>query len=277
MENTSNSKVRSFGLVDHKIAEANFFLDKLAGCGADFLAARCYTSAFASATRSVTFTIQSVLGNHAQFESWYAKHQDSLRQDATARFFRDFRNASEHIGDNPVGSGGFSPGRKALYYFMPTPDIPDVPEQDVEACCRAYLARLVTIVYDCYMEFGSHINSHQYYTADYFLKIGKTIDDADEEVFGVRGWTAAAGFPEGYRWQAIRDSVTGCEIDHLFEQYLGKTTPEPERLPELPAPTGEGWFNIQGKGRVYIPQIFRKTGDPSRDLELYIESLPRRS
>jgi hypothetical protein len=58
---------------------------------------------------------------------------------------------------------------------------------------------------------------------------GKLYKDAEEEVFGIRGWTEVPGYSEDYRWQAIRDSLVGCEIDDLFMEYIGKEAPRPTR------------------------------------------------
>jgi len=51
---------KSFDLVDEKLAEADFFLEKLRDSSTDFFAARCYFSAFVSPSRSVTFALQGV-------------------------------------------------------------------------------------------------------------------------------------------------------------------------------------------------------------------------
>jgi|GEM_PF-3631635 len=42
---------RSFSLVDQKLAEADFFLEKLKEAGFDFFAVRCYASVFTTAAR----------------------------------------------------------------------------------------------------------------------------------------------------------------------------------------------------------------------------------
>ena len=126
---------RSFGLVDEKVAEAEFFLDKIPDCEYDFFALRCYLSAFASSARSITFALQSVLTGTDNFDKWYQSRQESLRKDKLARFFHEFRTVSQHIGDNPVGGGSVGHGQKTRYYFTPISDLPNVPESDVESCC----------------------------------------------------------------------------------------------------------------------------------------------
>jgi hypothetical protein len=186
-----------------------------------------------SSARSITFALQSVLTGVENFDVWYKSQQTNLRKDVLARFFHEFRTVSQHIGDNAVGGGAFGQGKKPLYYFTPTPDISNVPENDVESCCQIYFQTLLNIVFDCYVEFGTVIDAQQYFTSDNFEQIGKTIEDAEEELGFPRGWTDI-GEPESfaYRWQSLRDTTSGCQSNHLFEKYLSKTIPIPARLPQ---------------------------------------------
>jgi hypothetical protein len=232
---------RSFSLVDHKVAEAEFFLKKLGTCGFDFFAARCFAGAFVASSRSITFSLQAVLGKIAGFDVWYAAHQERLRGDTSARFFHQFRTVNQHIGDNLVSGGTSAPGVPVAYWFQPSQDVRDVPAEDVMTACTRYFRALLEIVFDCYIRFGPVIDAHQRYTAEHYASIGKTIEDAEEEFGLPRGWTDI-GDPAStpYRWQALRDQSAGCEINHLFETYLGKTTQCPERLAPYVAPAHDG-------------------------------------
>lgn len=223
---------RSFGLVDGKVAEAEFFLRKISECGLNFFAAQYYTSAFASASRSITWALQAVLSGSGAFGRWYAETQSDLRSDPLARFFHKFRTVSQHIGANPVTRGSVEAGGNVRYYFGLQPDFSDGPRDDVETSCRRHFLTLLEMVYDCYVKFGPDIDAHQYFTAGNFERIGKTIEDAEEELGFPRGWTDI-GDPAvlPHRWQALRDATTGCEIGHLFEAYLGKAVPSPDHLP----------------------------------------------
>lgn len=216
---------RSFSLVHQKVAEADFFLKKLKEAGFNFFAARCYASAFTTAARTVTYAMQTVMKPVQGFAEWYTQRQEELKADPTTRFFHQLRTISHHVGENLVSGGSGGPNQDTRYWFMPTKDIPEVPQEDVVAACTRYMAKLVDLVYRCYIDFGPESNAHQRYTAEHFAKLGRTIEDAEEEVFGVRGWTEVPGYSEDYRWQAIRDSLVGCEIDHLFMEYTGKEAP----------------------------------------------------
>lgn len=226
-------KFRSFSLVDYKVEEADFFLSKIPECGYDFFGVRCYVAAFAASSRSVTFAIQSVLRHIEGFDVWYPRWQQQLKNNPVAYFFHEFRRVNQHIGDNLVKGSSGARNTPTLYWFHPTEDILEVPEDDVETACRKYMVTIVSMVYDCYIEFGPYIDAHQRYTAEFFERIGKTIEDAEEEFGFPRGWTDI-GDPDAlpYRWQLLRDNTCGCEINHIFEKYLGKATPVTERLPE---------------------------------------------
>jgi len=219
---------RSFSLVDHRLAETDFFLKKLS-TECDFFAARCYLSAFVASARAVTYALQAVMKPVPGFADWYGDRQLELKGSPTAQFFHRFRRVNHHIGENLLSRGSSGPDRIVQYWFAPTKDVPEVPKEDVVTACRLYMDALVRIVYQCYADFGTEINAHQHYTAEHFSSLGRSIEDAEEEVFGVRGWTKVPGYSDDFRWQAVRDSLIGCEIEDLFVEYLGYRTPRPAR------------------------------------------------
>lgn len=216
---------RHFGLVDAKVAEANFFLKQLAAPEANFFTARCYFSAFVSSTRSITFALQAVMAGVDGFTDWYAQHQKNLRANPAARFFHDARTIDQHEGINVVTSGertrlpDGTPVQR--FYFTQLPQNPNAPTADVVTASHEYLTTLISIVLDCYRHFGNHIDPRQYFSAENFHRMGRTITDAEEEVFGVPGWTETPGVPLEVRWEMLRNSVADCSIRHLFQEYLG--------------------------------------------------------
>jgi hypothetical protein len=266
-----NLMARSFGLVDDKIAEADFFLEKLAESGFDLFASRCFFNAFVAAARSVTFSLQAVLCDVSGFSDWYEHRQAELRDNELARFFVEARNTTQKVGEHPVTGGSMRTADDGsplvtLRFSSSSKAYPRVPSQDVITACETYLAMLVGIVLSCYEEFGRVIDPEQYYAAEAFGERGLTIDDADEEVMGVRGWTEAPGVPLEARWQLIRDSVSRCEIDYLFDKYTGRSRPRPER-PLAKPPLKQGW---------HIPEGLRETGDDEEDIRRFIASLKKR-
>lgn len=71
--------IRSFHLVADKIAEADYFLVQMDKCASEFDTFRFNYSAFASAARSITFVLQSVLHDVSGFSEWYAERQAVTR------------------------------------------------------------------------------------------------------------------------------------------------------------------------------------------------------
>jgi hypothetical protein len=238
--------MRSFDLVDFKVLETHYFLQKInAVLGPpeiDFI-----FSAFTSASRSITFTLQAVLKDIVGFEDWYLQKQELLKKNPLAKFFVDARNFSQKIGVIPIAGGtGYrdSEGEfKMLFYFERThPDFKNLPESDVAESCNSYFSSLLEIVYDCYVSFGTTIDAHQYYTKSNFSHLGKTIEDAEEEIYGIRGYTYVEGWPEAYRWNMIRDRVPGCRITQLFRKYLSKDKPHPPIPPRDPSKYNEEYW-----------------------------------
>jgi hypothetical protein len=101
---------RSFDLVDDKLFEGDFFLDRLAESGHDWFASRCYFSAFVSAARTVTFALQGCISDVEGFGEWYAEKQAAMRANTTARFLGKVRTESQHLGINPLNGVSSSRG-----------------------------------------------------------------------------------------------------------------------------------------------------------------------
>lgn len=220
---------RSFSLVDTKVAEAEFFLTQISTCGFNFFAVQCYVNAFASSARSITYSLQAVMKPIDGFEAWYVVKQEELKKDTLARFFHELRRVNQHIGEYAVRDGTTGPNMPTRYWFRPTEELPTVPKIDVETACKKYFVMILQIIYDCYIEFGPHIDPKQHYTAEHYETLGKSLEDLEIELFGPLS-IGAKGISEDHRWQLIRDQMGGCEINGLFAKYLDKVTPEPERL-----------------------------------------------
>lgn len=216
---------KSFGLVDEKLAEANFFLEKINESGLNFFSARCFFSAFLSSARSVTFALQFTMNDVSEFEEWYAKKQQILKQNVNAKFFHEARNESQHTGVNHIVAGSFrslANGEKEVKYYFES-GIFDVarivPKTDVFSSCLDYMKLLVEIVWECYQEFGHIIDPARYYTIENMRELGLSLEDVEESLGFPRGWTK--GIPDNERLRLLRNQVPMPEIDWLFEKYLG--------------------------------------------------------
>jgi len=225
---------RSISIIEYKVRQAHFFLEKIAQAGLDFFAAQCFVDAFVIATRSITFSMQAVISGVPEFDKWYEGKQAILKKDTISQFFNKYRTVSTHIGDTVVRSGSVgrdASGRRiAEYYFTPIPDLPDIPGQDVLSVCKHHFKMLLELVFDLFVAFRYQIDERWYYTRENFRRLGKTIEYAEQELGFPRGWTdvsEASSEPE--RWAALRRTQTvGCELNALFLQYLGKQVEGPD-------------------------------------------------
>lgn len=217
---------RSFSLVETKVAEADFFLTKLREAQLDFFAARCYFGALISSARSITFALQAVMADEPHFSNWYAERQTQLRGDSVCNYFHHARRLDQHIGMNSLSGGRFTRDEVSelrVVYHLATADdregLPNPPEVDAVAACHQYFETLLKIVFDCCSDFRLAIDAKVWFSKQNFEEMGQTIGDAEEEIFGVRGWTAAPGLSEDARWQLLRNSVRSHDFGKLLTSH----------------------------------------------------------
>lgn len=218
---------RSFGLVDSKAQEAEYFLCRILESYSGFFGVQCDAVAFTASARSVTFAIQSSLKGVKGFDEWYETKQEQMRADPLAKFFNNFRRVSQHIGENVV-VGGSSTNDGFVYHFGEIPEIKFVPDLDVATACEKYFKSILELVYECYITFPTLINGQWRFTKQYFHSLGLTIEDAEQEIGLPKGWSGVSGLEENVRWKYLRMEVDGCNLQSIFEEWLGKRVPHPD-------------------------------------------------
>lgn len=214
---------RSFGNVESKLFEADFFLDKILESKSELREPRYYLSAFLAASRSITFALQACMSGADGFDLWYSKKSEMLKKDKRARYFVEARNESQKLGIYHIGGGTYFADKDdkpiTKYYFSRTED-GNAPNDDVATACKAYYMTLLEIIFDCFQQFGPVIDPEQYYTLKNMKNLGKTIEDFEEELGFPRGWTAVG--PETERIRALSKSAAKTDIDYLFIKYFNK-------------------------------------------------------
>ena len=239
----------TFDAVDEKIAETEFFLTKMIEAGGDWFSFRNYLSAFLSAARASTLALQR-FRHVAGFDSWYKDHREALKSDPLAKFILETRNSHIHGGPSPIAGEKFYQG-EAEYRFHEQDEY--VPEGDIVSLCRKHFINLLSIIYDCYVVLGVHIDPQQFYTKEHFHLIGKTIEQAEVEIWG---WVMESYIEEGLddddRWHELRGRIGECGINHLFNGYLGKVTPQPP----IPDRIQDFDYTKEERGWLYIPAGF---------------------
>lgn len=204
---------RSFGIVESKLHESEFFLNHILE---EPLQTRYYVSAFLTATRSVTFALQASLKNVSGFNEWYSVHQDRLRKHDLAKFCVEARNKVQKEADYCMMDSGIFDGEKLIFTGVFIDDNKIIG--DVKEVCMDYFLLILNLIYDCYQNFGSIIDPDQYYTLDNFAKLGMVIEDAEEMLGFPRGWTE--GIPDEERMRLLRDTAAPETASYLFEEYL---------------------------------------------------------
>lgn len=226
---TKKRMSRGFGIVEQKIEESEFFLSKLEETIDNSFFSnepQYYLSAFASATRSITFTIQASISDICGFKEWYEPQQQKLKNNKLARYFLEARNLSQKIGYYLIGGGRSyvdEEGTNRTYYYFQTfsdDTLNYVPKEDILSCCRKYFSLLLEVVSDCYKTFGREIDPELFFTYENLVHSKRTIEDFEEQAGYPRGWTAIPGFSFKDQIDLISRHHSKPKINWVFEKYL---------------------------------------------------------
>ena len=224
--------MRSFQIVEYKIAETDFFLTKLKESIHTedmFIGARYYLSAFLSASRSITFALQAAMKDIPNFKEWYEQHQNKLRQNDLAKYFLEVRNLSQKVVYYPLTGGRMfrdENNQKQIEYFFDHLNFDNeikssIPQEDVLTTCNKYFILLLELVCDCFKNFGNIIDPVQYFVYC-ITEAGKSFEDIEEELGYPRGYTKIEGIPDEERIRILQQEFEkDVMIDCIFEKYLG--------------------------------------------------------
>jgi hypothetical protein len=211
----------SFQLVDVKVAQANFFLGKLARAADNAFEFHCYLTAFVGCCRSVTYALQAVMSETPGFAEWYGRKQKALQNSSVARYFHSVRNLDQHVGAIVIGSRVETPERffKEVKYSFATENsekMPAPPPTDVMSACHQYYDEIAQVVADCCGKFGIPIDPKVHFTQINFDSVGNSLGDALEEIVADRD----AYFPElrgiDNQWLILRELVWSTELLQRF-------------------------------------------------------------
>jgi uncharacterized HAD superfamily protein len=237
--------MRSFGLVEDKVYEADFFLEKIRDCTHP-QECNYYFSAFLSASRSITFSLQACMSDVDGFDEWYKEMQEKLKKNEMAKKFVEMRNVSQKVGEHFITSGSFYTDEKGKtkcrFYFqdestyyrigenprqvlleqMFSGKLFDHKEEDVATQCEKNFILLIEIIYDCFQNFGDVIDPAKYYTLENLDRLGISIEDIETRLGFPQGYTKVEGISDEDRIRLLRESEPSSEIDYIFMKYLNK-------------------------------------------------------
>jgi hypothetical protein len=207
-------------IVSHKVGEADYFLEELRNTHPWEPKFNYVFSAFVSALRSITFTLQYVMTKYPNFDEWYKIRQEKLRSSKLAKAFVEFRNQAQKTGIIPI-----VPERSLLeglfyettQFYIPTnSEIKEIPNGDVVELSEKCLIEVLTIVSECYMDFDIYIDPRVMFTERGITSLNWTVEDIEEFV----------GFPRGYTDIDFQDeTLSNTEIRlNSLRQYGGDET-----------------------------------------------------
>jgi hypothetical protein len=222
--------------VEERLLEADYFARRLSR-QRDSERYGYELNAFLSAARSVTFLIQKELSKVDGFMPWWEVQRRALGDDPAAKFFLELRNFSQKQGKiSIVGSGGRSRGRlRWTYCFAGTAEpVPrELLHRDVVDCCREHLAKLAALTLRCVGQFPYHTCPTLALTPEGVDALGLSLDDVDEALGLVRGYTGVGPFNRAERIHMLQRQMDGLDFDRLRKLALWK--PRPRVADESPS------------------------------------------
>ncbi len=215
---------RGFHIVATKVGEADYFLDKLKEVQGHYVEFAYVLSAFASASRSITFALQAVMSKYPGFDDWYVTHQEKLRGNNLAKYFVSLRNYTQKVGEIPVGhTGTMRKGKiKHLSYFVGIGDLQDAPAGEVTRLAEEYFVEILKVVESCYRDFWVYADPRAIFTEEGLGLLGWVIEDIEEAVGLPRGWTDIPYEGEDKDSQRLRILSREFQGDEMMEQYFDK-------------------------------------------------------
>lgn len=228
----------SFGLVEDKVQEAEFFLENIRSAGYSSFESSYFFSAFVSASRSVTFALQSCMSGVDDFDEWYENARKTLKVDPLAPYFIEIRNDVVHKGKNPYNRVTLDHLRETLFHQFDSDSrahwlvLPVINNRtrsvlvDAVVASEAYFTSLLSIIYDCYSKFRMVVDPQWYFTEEHFCKMGKTLEDGLDELGFPPAWLS--GIPESEAWKVLRRQQPLCPLNLIFEKYLGRVITAPD-------------------------------------------------
>ena len=231
---------QSFGVVEEKLLEAEFFLEHLRKSPPLSFDCRFFFSAFVSSARSVTLALQATMKGTPGFDDWYQPASASLKASSLVRHFKEIRNDSIHKGLNPLNRVTIKHLREHMAAQLSSRDahvivLPSVQESgssalvDAISATEEYFASLVAIIYECYDQFKMIVDPRWYFTNEAFQAKGKTFEDAIAELGFPPAWATCA--PKGDEgWRILRRQHPPCQLNDLFGEYLGRRITDPDNV-----------------------------------------------
>ena len=212
------SRLRSLLLVEEKLLEAEYFVNRLALLSFEGFAYEL--NAFLSAARSVTFLLQKEMRDVPGFDDWWASQVTEMRDDLEMEFFKEARNFSQKEGRisiagtwGLVSGGGDSISYRFAQYGTSLPK--QLVDRDVVECCREHLGKLANIVMAYADTFPLYSCPRRAMTVDGLRELGLDLTDIDRMLGFPSGWSDVPDVPYKERVRILRGQFDGVDFHRI--------------------------------------------------------------
>lgn len=215
---------RGFHIVATKVGEADYFLDKLKSSGGFSDEFAYLLSAFASATRSITFSLQAVMCKYPDFEKWYEPYQEKLRNNELAKYFMELRNHLQKVGSVPISHAGTMQNGEVKHYsfFIDIKELKNTPIGEIRSLATEYFLTILNLTGQCYRDFSIYTDPRALFTPEGLASLNWTIEDIEEAVGLPRGYTDVEWDGDDKDCQRLKQLQKEFQGDELMEQYFEK-------------------------------------------------------
>lgn len=215
---------KGFHIVATKVGEADYFLESLVKVQGSYDEFSYTLSAFTSAARSITFSLQAVMTKYPNFDEWYKSHQENLKNNRLARYFVDLRNYLQKVGEVPVGhTGSMSGGKfKHFSFFVDIDSLKNAPPGEITELAKQYFTEILKVIKCCYRDYWEYVDPRALFTLEGLAKLGWSIEDIEECVGLPRGWTDIKWDGDDKDIQRLKALSREYQGDEIMEQYFVK-------------------------------------------------------
>lgn len=215
---------RGFHLVADKVAEADYFLDRMKALHQASDEFGFNFNAFVSSARSITFVLQAVMHRYPDFDKWYLPQQQRLKDSRLARFFVELRNHLQKVGGAPLFHSGFSTSQGQFEWnveFIPITELAEVPSGNVIEISEKYFKLVLDVIRQCYRDYWAYVDPRAIFTARGLEVLNWNVEDVEEALGFPRGYTDIP-WPEDEKTEERLKVLSRYGGDELVERFFEK-------------------------------------------------------
>lgn len=197
-----------------RLLEAEYFLVRLPG--AHSLEFQALLNAFLSASRSVTFLLQSSMARVLGFDEWYLTRQQEMSADKAMRFFLNLRNISQKQGPVSYVGGGLWGGGTTYQFVAGHVAVPDqLKGRNVAECCGEQVSKLAILLLAYREAFPFHACPGRAFTEEGMTALGYTMNDVEESLGLPTGYVTLVDIPIREKLRILSREIEPLDVKSL--------------------------------------------------------------